>query len=131
MATSPTPVDDGRRSLLRGRLLLIAGIVLLGISLRSAVTGMSPFLPEIRESLGMGASAATLLGMLPTLALYTWIGSAAQSMADAASAERALGPVEKGAAAAGIAVTVATLAYAGRVANRAIREAARGGSSPS
>jgi MFS transporter, CP family, cyanate transporter len=66
-ATSPTPVDNERRSLWRGRLLLIAGIVLLGISLRSAVTGMSPFLPEIRESLGMGASAATLLGMLPTL----------------------------------------------------------------
>lgn len=56
-----------RRSLWRGRLLLIVGIVLLGISLRSAVTGMSPFLPEIRDDLGMGASAATLLGMLPTL----------------------------------------------------------------
>lgn len=60
------PADE-RRSLWRGRLLLIAGIVLLGISLRSAVTGMSPFLPEIRDDLGMGDSAATFLGMLPTL----------------------------------------------------------------
>ena len=70
-ASSSTRVgSDGtelRQSLWRGRLLLIAGIVLLGISLRSAVTGMSPFLPEIREDLGMSASAATLLGMLPTL----------------------------------------------------------------
>lgn len=55
------------RSLWRGRLLLIAGIVLLGISLRHAVTGMSPFLPQIQEDLGMGTSAATALGMLPTL----------------------------------------------------------------
>lgn len=55
------------RSLWQGRLLLVAGIILLGISLRSAVTGMSPFLPEIRDDLGMGVSAATLLGMLPTL----------------------------------------------------------------
>ncbi len=66
-AVSGSVESEPRRSLWRGRLLLVAGIVLLGISLRSAVTGMSPFLPEIRDDLGMGASAATLLGMLPTL----------------------------------------------------------------
>ncbi|MFD6860461.1 CynX/NimT family MFS transporter [Rhodococcus sp. NPDC060086] len=66
-AADSRSAESEPRSLWRGRLLLIVGIVLLGISLRSAVTGMSPFLPEIREDLGMGAAAATLLGMLPTL----------------------------------------------------------------
>lgn len=51
----------------RGRIMLVVGIVLLGISLRHAVTGMSPFLPQIREDLVMGTAAATLLGMLPTI----------------------------------------------------------------
>lgn len=55
------------RSLWKGRLILVVGIVLLGISLRHAVTGMSPFLPQIRADIGMGQAAATLLGMLPTL----------------------------------------------------------------
>jgi MFS transporter, CP family, cyanate transporter len=64
---TPAAAADTPRSLWRGRLLLIAGIVLLGISLRHAVTGMSPFLPQIRQDIGMGQAAATLLGMLPTL----------------------------------------------------------------
>lgn len=65
MATSDSAT--GTRSLWRGRVLLILGIVLLGISLRSAVTGMSPFLVQIQADLGMDTSGATLLGMLPTL----------------------------------------------------------------
>jgi MFS transporter, CP family, cyanate transporter len=56
-----------RPSLWRGRILLIAGIVLLGISLRHAVTGLSPLLPVVREELGMGVGGASFLGMLPTL----------------------------------------------------------------
>lgn len=55
------------RSLWRGRLLLVLGIILLGVSLRSAVTGLSPFLPQIQDDLQMGTPGATLLGMLPTL----------------------------------------------------------------
>jgi MFS transporter, CP family, cyanate transporter len=54
-------------SLWRGRILLIAGVVLLGISLRHAVTGLSPLLPVIREELGFGVAGASFLGMLPTL----------------------------------------------------------------
>jgi MFS transporter, CP family, cyanate transporter len=61
-ARAPEP-----RSLWQGRVILIVGIVLLGISLRHAVTGMSPFLPQIQADLGMDTTAATLLGMLPTL----------------------------------------------------------------
>ncbi|MEV7647032.1 MFS transporter [Arthrobacter sp. NPDC089319] len=61
-APAPQPA-----ALWRGRVLLIVGVVLLGISLRHAVTGMSPLLPVIREELGIGVAGASFLGMLPTL----------------------------------------------------------------
>lgn len=66
-AQAPPAEDAPVASLWRGRIMLIAGIVLLGVSLRYAVTGMSPFLPQIQADLGMGNAGATLLGMLPTL----------------------------------------------------------------
>lgn len=59
--------DAPRPSLWRGRILLIFGIVLLGISLRYAVTGLSPLLPVVREGLGIGVTGASIIGMLPTL----------------------------------------------------------------
>jgi MFS transporter, CP family, cyanate transporter len=67
--TPGTPAEDtsGPGSLWRGRVLLIAGIVLLGITLRHAVTGLSPLLPVLREELGIGVAGASFLGMLPTL----------------------------------------------------------------
>lgn len=52
----------------RGRIVLVLGIILLGVTLRHAVTGLSPLLPVVREELGMGVGAASFLGMLPTLA---------------------------------------------------------------
>jgi CP family cyanate transporter-like MFS transporter len=54
-------------SLWRGRAVLIVGIVLLAITLRHAVTGLSPLLPVVREQMGLNIAAASLLGMLPTL----------------------------------------------------------------
>jgi CP family cyanate transporter-like MFS transporter len=54
-------------SLWRGRAVLIVGIVLLAITLRHAVTGLSPLLPVVREQMGLDIAAASLLGMLPTL----------------------------------------------------------------
>lgn len=45
----------------------MVGVVLLGISLRHAVTGLSPLLGDVREVLGIGTAGATLIGMLPTL----------------------------------------------------------------
>lgn len=60
--------DSGQRtSLWRGRITLILGIILLGISLRYAVTGLSPLLPVVRENLGIGVTGASIIGMLPTL----------------------------------------------------------------
>ncbi|QCB97597.1 MFS transporter [Arthrobacter sp. PAMC25564] len=54
-------------SLWRGRVVLIIGIVLLGITLRHAVTGLSPLLPLLRQEMGLDLAAASFLGMLPTL----------------------------------------------------------------
>jgi MFS transporter, CP family, cyanate transporter len=54
-------------SLWRGRVVLIVGIVLLAITLRHAVTGLSPLLPVVREQMGLNIAAASFLGMLPTL----------------------------------------------------------------
>jgi CP family cyanate transporter-like MFS transporter len=51
-----------------GRIYLLAGIVLLGLSLRHAVTAVAPLLATIGGDIGMGTSGATILGMLPTLA---------------------------------------------------------------
>jgi CP family cyanate transporter-like MFS transporter len=61
---TPVPASG---SLWRGRILLIAGIILLGITLRHAVTGLSPLLPVLREGMAPGVTGASLLGMLPTL----------------------------------------------------------------
>jgi CP family cyanate transporter-like MFS transporter len=43
------------------------GVVLLAITLRHAVTGLSPLLPVVREAMGLDIAAASFLGMLPTL----------------------------------------------------------------
>lgn len=67
--SSETPATHSREnaSPWRGKLLLVVGIVLLGITLRYAVTGFSPLLPVVSEALGLGTAQATLLGMLPTM----------------------------------------------------------------
>ncbi|MDE2160028.1 MAG: hypothetical protein KGJ30_14020, partial [Burkholderiales bacterium] len=41
--------------------------MLLGVTLRHAVTGLSPLLGDVRSALGIGTAGATLIGMLPTL----------------------------------------------------------------
>lgn len=51
-----------------GRLLLLVGVVLLGLSLRHAITAVSPLLSTIREDIGLSTASATILGMLPTVA---------------------------------------------------------------
>jgi len=55
----------------QGRAAVLIGIVLLGIGLRHAVTGLSPLLTDVREALGIGTAGATLIGMLPTLCFGT------------------------------------------------------------
>lgn len=62
----PTP-SPPRRGLWQGRAALLIGVVLLGISLRHAVTGLSPLLSDVREAMGIGTAGATIIGVLPTL----------------------------------------------------------------
>ncbi|HEX8233365.1 MAG TPA: hypothetical protein VF559_08480 [Caulobacteraceae bacterium] len=50
------------------RISLLVGLVLLGLSLLHAVTAVSPLLSTIEADIGLGATGATILGMLPTIA---------------------------------------------------------------
>lgn len=56
-----------RPGLWKGRATVIVGLVLMGIGLRYAITGMSPLLSDVRAALGIDTAGATFLGMLPTL----------------------------------------------------------------
>ncbi|MPV37579.1 MFS transporter [Georgenia subflava] len=78
MSTAPEPTSDPdavvrrgeahpSRSLWTGRAAILVGLVLLGIGLRYAVTGLSPLLTTVTEELGIGTAGATFIGMLPTL----------------------------------------------------------------
>lgn len=63
-AASPGPVPQPWA----GRIGLLAGVILLGISLRHAVTDVAPLLATIAPEIGLGTVGATILGMLPTIA---------------------------------------------------------------
>jgi CP family cyanate transporter-like MFS transporter len=52
----------------RGRILYFIGLILMALSLRHAVTGISPILARVQEDVALGTAGATLLGMLPTIA---------------------------------------------------------------
>ncbi|MFL4475419.1 CynX/NimT family MFS transporter [Paeniglutamicibacter sp. MACA_103] len=56
-----------RQALWKGRIVIIIGLLLLGIGLRYAVTGLSPLLTTVTGELGIGTAGATFIGMLPTL----------------------------------------------------------------
>lgn len=55
------------RPLWRGRALALAGIVLLALSLRSAVASLSPLYGEIAEDFAVPAAVAGLIGTVPPL----------------------------------------------------------------
>ncbi len=62
---SPAP---RKTSPLTGRLTVLAGILLLALSLRLAVSGVSPVLANIAAELPFGTASTGVLGMLPTAA---------------------------------------------------------------
>jgi CP family cyanate transporter-like MFS transporter len=66
-AQAPGGASPAVRELWRGRSAVLVGIVLMGISLRYAITGLSPLLTDVRLALGIDTAGATLIGMLPTL----------------------------------------------------------------
>ncbi|MGC0364864.1 CP family cyanate transporter-like MFS transporter [Rhodococcus sp. 27YEA15] len=55
------------RSLVKGRALVFAAIVMSALVLRLAVTSFSPLAAEIREEIGFSASVVGIFGMVPTL----------------------------------------------------------------
>jgi MFS transporter, CP family, cyanate transporter len=66
------PLNEGRPAdrpkPWRGRILFFLGLMLMALSLRHAVTGVSPLLSRIEEDVNLGAVGTTVLGMLPTIA---------------------------------------------------------------
>ncbi|MEK0265415.1 hypothetical protein QT383_03220 [Stenotrophomonas rhizophila] len=63
--THPTSPSQ---SLLHGRLLAFAAILLAALNLRTAVTSLTPLLDVLGQTFGFGTTMTGVLGMLPTAA---------------------------------------------------------------
>ncbi|WP_371859380.1 MFS transporter [Nocardia speluncae] len=62
------PTTAGRRrSLIEGRLLVLAAIVMSALTLRVAVTAFTPLAEEIGEHIGYSTAVVGVFGMIPTL----------------------------------------------------------------
>lgn len=72
LRTSAPGVEPARRADMalpgRERWLVLAGILLVALNLRTAVTSLTPLLGTVGEALGFGHGTAGVLGMLPTAA---------------------------------------------------------------
>jgi CP family cyanate transporter-like MFS transporter len=86
------------------RVFVVAGVVLTGLSLRSAVGSLGAVLDQVRDGLGMSAAAAGLLTALPVLC-FAVVGAVSPRIA------RRLGP--------GTALLVGLAAIAAGLAGRA------------
>src|SRR3546814_12431823 len=69
MKISPSPPPSTPLRLTEGRALVLAGIVLSALNLRTAVTSITPLLDEPCRVFGCGGTTADFLGMLPSAAL--------------------------------------------------------------
>ena len=87
MKTSPVPSLPARRRLTEGRALVLAGIVLSALNLRTAVTSITPLLDELGGVFGFGATMAGVLGMLPSAA-FAVFGVATPAIAHRIGLER-------------------------------------------
>ncbi len=66
-ATEPEQADGTMtRSVRQGRMLVLIAIVLFALTLRTAVTSLTPLLTSISEELHFGAAVIGVFGMLPT-----------------------------------------------------------------
>ncbi|TWS24693.1 MFS transporter [Tsukamurella sputi] len=67
IATEPQEAETSMvRSVKQGRLLVLLAIVLFALTLRTAVTSLTPLLTRISEDLHFGATIIGVFGMLPT-----------------------------------------------------------------
>lgn len=62
-----SPSANAPRALLAGRVLAFAGIVLVAFSMRAAVAGLSPLIPEISKTYELNTAAIALLGAIAPL----------------------------------------------------------------
>ncbi len=61
-----TRASERQRSLIAGRLVVLVAIVLSALTLRTAVTSLTPLLDEIGRDVGFDSAVVGLFGMLPT-----------------------------------------------------------------
>jgi CP family cyanate transporter-like MFS transporter len=86
---TPAPRPTSARSgLAEGRALVLAGIVLSALNLRTAVTSITPLLDELGRLFGFGGTMAGVLGMLPSAA-FAVFGVATPAIAHRIGLERA------------------------------------------
>ena len=64
--TTPSSAPPSSPSLLQGRALVFAAIVLAAFNLRTAVTSVTPLLDVLGQVFGFGTTMTGVLGMLPT-----------------------------------------------------------------
>lgn len=62
-----SPSANAPRALFAGRVLAFAGIVLVAFSMRAAVAGLSPLIPEISKTFELNTAAIALLGAIAPL----------------------------------------------------------------
>lgn len=82
--------EDGliaKRPFCAGRVLVLLSIVLFALSLRAAVTSLTPLLSRISGDLGFGNAVTGALGMLPT-AMFAMAGFVAPAMGRRIGLER-------------------------------------------
>ncbi|MFE6253575.1 MFS transporter, partial [Streptomyces niveus] len=82
---SSSPSDSP--SLLHGRVLAFAAILLAAINLRTAVTSITPLLDVLGQQFGFGTTMPGVLGMLPT-ASFALFGVATPALARRLGLER-------------------------------------------
>jgi MFS transporter, CP family, cyanate transporter len=61
----------------QGAALLIAGVLVLGINLRGAITGLPPIFPELETALHLSAGTLSLLAAIPVLCFGVFSGAGA------------------------------------------------------
>lgn len=63
---APGPRRTQRRSLMAGRAIVLIAILLSSLSLRTAVTSLTPLLSRVQDSIGFGDIIIGVAGMMPT-----------------------------------------------------------------
>lgn len=74
-------------ALRRGRLMVLAAILLFALCLRSAVTSLTPLLPDVSSDFGFDSTVIGVFGMLPT-AMFAAAGLVAPALTERLGLER-------------------------------------------